>query len=410
MNQSSFLNANKFAEVLLVLFAFSIPLSTTLTCGCMYLIVLLWLFSKGFSSRWHFYVNYPLIKPILLLILVSFVGLFYSTGSEKECFSSFCHIAKLSFIPILAYYLQDNQNKAKKYILVVFIAALLFTVICTFLKIYAHIPIGRRTYGYDVFKNHIVISYFMAVSLFILYVWYTELKKYKLPIFFFMGLISYYLIFLNLGRIGYVMLFSSFIVLAWRKYQHKGILWCSLIVSFVTVFSYYSSETFARRITEVYNESQLYFQGKTVSSIGARLEFMSNSVKIFLDNPIMGTGTGSFKSQYEEYYQGRVHKITNNPHNQYLNTAVELGLIGLLFLGWLFYRQWQLTCQLKGVNLILAQSILLSFFVGCFFNSWLRNFTEGHFYYLMTAYFIPPACQMAKVRSSNLQSPKHLSI
>jgi O-antigen ligase len=81
--------------------------------------------------------------------------------------------------------------------------------------------------------------------------------------------------------------------------------------------------------------------------------------------------------------------MTDNPHNQYLKTAIELGLVGLASLLWLFNKQWKAIQQLEGADLILARTVFLSFFLGCIFNSWFKNFTESYFYMLVTAYFIP---------------------
>lgn len=377
------------ARGMIVLLAFFIPLSTAITLILTYAILLVWLIDKNAYARWQFYFSYPLIKPIAFFILVSSLGTLYSMGSEKATLAGFYHGLRLSLIPVLAYYLQEEQSKYKDLVMYAFVCALIVTVICAFLKVYAGIPIGARTYGNDVFKDHIIISYFMAISIFFAYMWFLEEKLSKELLILLMGLMLYHLIFLNTGRIGFVILYICFSVLAWHRYRFKGILITYLLLSLVMLCAYQYSDIFSMRMNEFYQEFKLYLQGKAVSSIGTRLEWATNSLKLFFEHPIIGFGTGSYKHSYAVYYAGQVEKLADNPHNQYLKMAVEHGMIGVVVLGWLFYSQWKLVQQLKGSNLILGQSIFLSFFIGCLFNSWLKDVSEFHFYCLMTAFFIP---------------------
>jgi len=377
------------ARGMIVLLAFFIPLSTAMTLILTYAIVLVWFIDKNTNARWQFYFSYPLIKPIAFFILVSFLGTLYSMGSEKATLAGLYHGLRLSLIPVLAYYLQGEQSKYKDLVMYAFGSALIVTVICAFLKVYAGIPIGARTYGNDVFKDHIIISYFMAIAIFYTYLWLLEEKHSKWLLMILLGLMLYHFIFLNTGRIGFVILYICFSVLAWHRYRFKGMLITYLLLSLMMLCAYQYSDIFSMRINEFYQEFKLYLQGKAVSSIGTRLEWLTNSISLFFERPLIGFGTGSFKHSYAIYYAGQVEKLADNPHNQYLKMAVEHGMIGVVALGWLFYSQWKQIQPLKGSNLILAQSIFLSFFIGCFFNSWLKDVSEFHLYCLMTAYFIP---------------------
>ena len=51
-------------------------------------------------------------------------------------------------------------------------------------------------------------------------------------------------------------------------------------------------------------------------------------------NPLFGVGTGDVRDELESYYneEGIEFEIYLNPHNQYLQTSVALGLFGLIFL------------------------------------------------------------------------------
>ena len=63
--------------------------------------------------------------------------------------------------------------------------------------------------------------------------------------------------------------------------------------------------------------------------VGERLEFYRNTLAIIRDHPLLGVGTGGFAPAYAQSVQGTAMLPTRNPHNQYLLTASQLGLVGL---------------------------------------------------------------------------------
>ncbi|MBI2791914.1 MAG: O-antigen ligase family protein [Gammaproteobacteria bacterium] len=393
--ESDQIRLSQIASGMIVLNAFFLPLSTAITTILIFGIVILWLLDRNSKDRWQFYRSYPLTKPIFFLIALSFIGMFHTIGSWETAVRSWYQISKLGIIPILAYYLQDQ--KYKKLVLSAFVAALIITIITSMLKAYGLLPIGNVNYGNTVFKNHIVVSYFMATSLFFLCVWCDQYKQFKKILLPLIGLTLYYFVFLNTGRIGYIILYICFAVYAWHKYRFKGIVIIFSALSLILFFAYQYSDTFYTRVDNFFDEFQMYLQGKPATSIGARIEFIINSITLFLQHPLNGFGSGSFKFAYITNFASTFQRMTVNPHNQYLYTAVELGGIGLILLFWLFCRQWKLIQQLSDPTRILAQGIFLSFVIGCIFNSWLKDFTECYFYCLMTAYFIPVSTQKNKL-------------
>ncbi len=66
-------------------------------------------------------------------------------------------------------------------------------------------------------------------------------------------------------------------------------------------------------------------------SIQGRLEFWQSGIKIFRDNPLLGTGAGTFGAVHP-VYQRDVRFYAKDAHNRYLQTAAELGLVGFAVL------------------------------------------------------------------------------
>jgi O-antigen ligase len=100
---------------------------------------------------------------------------------------------------------------------------------------------------------------------------------------------------------------------------------------------------------------------------------------------VLGHGTGSTAKAFADKVQGRVAVPVRNPHNEYLHMLVQLGLPGLAALLYLFWTHWRLAPTLSTpLSRHLARGLLLTMAVGCLFNSWLMDHTEGLLYAWLT--------------------------
>ncbi len=76
---------------------------------------------------------------------------------------------------------------------------------------------------------------------------------------------------------------------------------------------------------------------------------------------------------------------TSNPHNEYLLITVQLGVVGLGVLLYLFYTQLRLAAYLPGLlERNLARGLVLTVMTTCLFNSSLLDHGEGIFYAWMS--------------------------
>src|SRR6266702_6001922 len=65
------------------------------------------------------------------------------------------------------------------------------------------------------------------------------------------------------------------------------------------------------------------------TSAGARLEFWKKSLRFVADAPVLGHGTGSIEQQFRASLgsEGPSAIMSNNPHQQTLTVAIQLGLV-----------------------------------------------------------------------------------
>jgi len=122
-----------------------------------------------------------------------------------------------------------------------------------------------------------------------------------------------------------------------------------------------------------------------VTSMRLRAEFLRESWELFKAHPWRGTGTGSFSMVYAEAAAQKHITATQNPHNAYCYILVEYGVLGFIaFLAFFAQQAWYQS-SLPKKDRYLAQAILCSYFVGCFVNALIIDFTELHLWILLLA-------------------------
>jgi O-antigen ligase len=129
------------------------------------------------------------------------------------------------------------------------------------------------------------------------------------------------------------------------------------------------------RDTSIYNNE---------SGIGSRLIYWQKSLRFFADAPVIGHGTGSTRGLFEQAATGEDGargEITNNPHNQTLNVAVQWGVVGVIAL----YAMWLAHLLLfRGNGMVnwIGLSVVVQNIFTSLFNSHLFDFHEGWMYVL----------------------------
>jgi O-antigen ligase len=120
------------------------------------------------------------------------------------------------------------------------------------------------------------------------------------------------------------------------------------------------------------------------TSIGLRLEFYHNTLRIIRDHPVVGVGTGGFPQAYARVVAGTGMAPSRNPHNEFLHLAAQLGPIGVAVLLWLLMQQWRLSAHLARPDKELARALVVLMAIGCMLNSLLLDHTEGLLYAWLT--------------------------
>jgi O-antigen ligase len=110
----------------------------------------------------------------------------------------------------------------------------------------------------------------------------------------------------------------------------------------------------------------------SVESNTARIIMWSTSIDVWKENFVFGTGTGDYDDELtklnKKYKNNGVVKERLNSHNQFLNTSVQLGLMGLMVLLTIFYSSFMFSEKKMWQFLI-----LLVFFINFSVESFLET-------------------------------------
>ena len=139
-----------------------------------------------------------------------------------------------------------------------------------------------------------------------------------------LALFSIILLQSRLGLISVLTIYLLYFIL--MKPLRKNI-YVSLLISSL-FFLYFNSNDFQNKIEKTYSFQNLGDDDSTIQ----RLSFYQTSISLFKENPFFGNGLGSwkYKSLQDDNADNKKILVPYYTHNDFLQTLMETGLIGLL--------------------------------------------------------------------------------
>jgi O-antigen ligase len=397
-----------YGHITLLLSAFFAAINISATDIFMTITALLSIVSGQFFKAWPQIRRNPIFIASLLFFILITAGLFWSIAPWHERMSSFHKYSKLLYIPFLIPFCIDPVWRRR--MLNAFLLAMGITVLLSFLKQFAGLQIGGEDLPSWVFFGHIETSFFVAFACYV-FAQRTIFESRQRWINAALCLIfSLQEFLLNDSRTGWMtyfgLLFLLFIQVAiylvHKKYPNnpralfkigfRWMIYAGLIIGALFYASYSVSTSFRDNVEEATRalnraihrdlpKDDLHY----VSSSEFRLLFIQLSLDLAKQQPVFGLGTGSFPEAYRRspgipaWWDDNL----NNPHNEYLLALVQFGITGVLLLLYFFFTQWRATFFLKK-EIFVAQALVFSFAVGCFYNSFLYLSNTGHFYIIFS--------------------------
>jgi O-antigen ligase len=341
------------------------------------------------GQNWQTDLKNPSVFGALILLGWMLLSVLWSHASLQQTLIGIWKYRKLVYIPLMVCLFADAKwrKAAIKAWLGVAIVLMLYAVI--------HIlpdPIGDGHMGVHPALplstySYITLGFVLLPALTMGLTWMMQGKALVDKIWgAFVALLTVaFVVLAQQGRTTYATLTALviFFVLTQLKSTKKWLAMAVLLIAAVSVGML--STKVQTRVAEVVADSRVAQTTDTISSSGLRLGFWRTTLDIALHHPIMGTGMGTWADEYRKYVAStpntpKIAASGGNPHQEYLLMASQLGFVGLaLFVVWLG-RCIVGSRSLPRHELIAAQSLLVAFTVGCFFNSTLFDSATGHFF------------------------------
>ena len=389
-----------------VALAFSIPISTALDNILMGAVFLAVLASNARAVGKAIAHNAAARAGMLLFVLLA-LGLLWGAAPLKTGIAVLGKYADLALMPFMLVALRDEILRRRA--MQVFLVVMAVTAVLSWLVGLSILPVsswmweGCRPDNPAIFRSSITQNVLMAYAVYLALLRARDVPALSRRWGMWVALAALMgadVLFMVQGRTGYVVLLALLVLHALRGMQARAeargrrlnvriLVAAVLSVPAVLVALYFAAPRLHDRVDKAVAELRSWTPGvHTSTSIGERLEFYSTTAALIERHPVAGYGTGGFAEAYEAQARSMGLPPTGNPHNEYLLITVQLGLLGLLSMLYLFLTQWRFAARLPAAHeRNAAQGLMLTLALTSLFNSPLVDHTEGLFYAFMSAYW-----------------------
>lgn len=363
----------------------SFPLGKDLVDILLIAILIGWFF-RAKSREERFIEKTPFNIPILILVILTYIGLWkgaFHLGTEMPIYTSDPRVMnwKNYMIIFLIYFMVVNNIKEKKWI-VILVILMAFSILVMnrwFFSTYRWVKTFHFSYKQRLSLSYLgpnVMAAFFGRYLFILLgFFYFDKSKLRKLLFFIIILCSFYSVIYSFTRSVYLGVLIGLIIFALIKDKRLLIPIVILLIFWNTILPVSVVERINMTVTE---------EGNLDPSATGRIEIWENSMELFKNNPLLGSGF-----QVIAFSGWKLRSA----HNMYVTFLAEMGIIGLALFLYLFYialkNSWKLYKRskdnfFKGLGLGVFLSIIVCIVTNFFGDHW-TYIQLGGFYWTFLA-------------------------
>lgn len=356
---------------------FTIPFSTSLSAIGTVLTFICWIISGKITELPALVKSNPVVMSAMILLGLLTVGLLYTSAPIGDALSFFKKYRVLLFIPMVISMLEGNQKNIDRTIAALFLGCMI--LLAGSYCIYFSIGLTQKRVDPTLIE-HINHASFMTILCYMCLLKIFTSNKHRLIWGIILAASLFNLFYMSSARTGWVLLAALFTLFIFQVFSWKKQLLLLLAAVSTAALVYQSSDKVQEEVQLSYNQFKQFEQNISFSGNRERLFWWKDSVKIFSLSPIYGHGTGSFKTLHLAHKAENNTRYTNNPHNEYVLLAVQLGVIGLAAFLALLCTQLKNAMALPLFYKRLYQGLIAFMAVGCLFNSHLLDSTNSHFF------------------------------
>lgn len=355
---------DKFLFWGLCLMLFFIPLATSPTIITGGIVLALWLFSGKFIKDRHQWLNQAWLIPVIIFMLLPWMGLLWTNDVTTGL-----DFAKKSYYWLYAFAIASLtlSRHSVTTLLNAFIAGLtLFSIVSLMqaLEIIPMMPMIKELP--TISTKSITGSLLLVFGMLILSFYFTKASAAKQKgLIISLMLLFFLTLSIGIGRSGYFAFVILSPLIVYNLIGQRHIIKVA-VVTVVIIGALFLSPTVQDRIILAANDIKAYQESNPNTSVGLRLHMWQGAVKMFLENPILGVGTGGYQLAMKEYQTPQLAPQFHNfsqPHNSYLYIAANFGIVGLILFLWIFVillkNGWQHRQHIVGFSILAFTLVLL---------------------------------------------------
>ena len=385
----------KLINAIIIFACFSIAMPTAWVSVASAFLLFAWIISGKYSEKFKLIYKNPAAISVLILFSFYCIGSIYSSGNIKESGTFLLKYAKLLIIPIIISVVRTKKIRHDGMNAFLFGALILLGI--SYFKWLGIIPMNLglhdlpdNSQGYLAFKNRIAHNILMSFLMFVFFCKAYFDKTQWRWVWLVIALLSLInLMYLVGGRSGQIIALCFVLFLPLYFYGKEAYKY--LLIAAISIFMLHKQlePLMPGRLLETSQEVSEHKSDEHLTSAGIRLEMYKNTLSLIKQSPFIGYGTGALRYEYNKLAntQDTLLKDVPNPHNQYLLTFFELGIVGLSALIFMFYRFWQQSNVIARSDTyagMYLKGVVLTIAIGSMFNSLLLDATEGKFYCVLT--------------------------
>jgi O-antigen ligase len=372
------------ADWLVVAIALMLPWSTTAVA----ILVPLWLIAL-LASLDVASVRRELMTPAgglpVLLWALAAAGMLWANVEWSERMQGLRGYHKLLAIPLLL--AQFRRSDRAKWVIYAFLFSSLVLLTLSWLTPYRGF-LGRPKAEYGVpFKDYISQSGIFAICAFGLLGqaaewWRMQRRRLAAAALIVAAIFVANIVFMATARSTLLVMAVLLLLFGFLQFRWKGVLAVVLLAVALVGVSWVASPYLRERVTDLIEETQDYRASGAATSVGLRLEFWKKSADFVAAAPLVGHGTGTIGALFRRDSTGHRRAgavVTDNPHNQILAVAIQLGLVGAAAL----IAMWIAHLALFRERTLIAWfglTIVIGNIVSCLFHTHIVDTGQGWLY------------------------------
>lgn len=333
-----------------VVYAFFIPWSRSGISIFSAFFALLWFLEGNYREKFNFLRKDPISVAIFSFVIYLVVTLLWTENYER----AYANLKDFSYLLIAPPAIFSLQKKALRLLMPAFAAGVILDIIISYILFFELIHVdGVIPENPRVFMTH--LEYSLLMALFSLYslnnALFLPLRGKKGRLYFVLAALSAILLFLTHGRSGQLafLVILPFVLLfrfqgRLRLYALLGGIAAGVFIVFMAL---QFTTSFEARAAHALKSLKMAQEGDYRTSWGKRVLANRYAAQIFTESPIFGHGVGDSTRELEkkiDLYETPEMKaymdefVDFHLHNQYMEYAVQGGLIALALFFNLFFQ------------------------------------------------------------------------